>query len=45
VSDTQSALKLKSTSCEVLARKRRQTEESQCYEEQEECFYGPGIAD
>jgi len=29
---------------EVLARERRQIEESQYYEEQEACLYGPGIA-
>jgi len=30
---------------EVIARERRQTEESQYYEEQEECLYVSGIAD
>jgi len=30
--------------CEVLARERR-TEESQYYEKQEGCLYGPKIAD
>jgi len=29
---------------EKLTRERRQTKESQYYEEQEECLYGPGIA-
>jgi len=38
-------MRLSLKSHEVLARKRRQTEESQYYEEQEECLYGPGIAD
>jgi len=30
---------------EVLTRERRQTEDSQYYEEHEGCLYGPGIAD
>jgi len=30
---------------EVLAREKRQTEESEYYEKHEGCLYGPGIAD
>jgi len=44
VSDDKARLSL-NRSCEVLARKRRQTKEPQYYEKQEECFYSPGIAD